>query len=266
MTMASALLVSDDSGTVQQFTLALRELSISSEICREATGAVRLLNGRKFDTVIVDLQLGDQCGLILDAVGRSASNRTAVTFGISGNKVDAIAAVRGRTGFVFWRPNSPQSIRSTLKPAYGLILRERRRYFRCPLSHPVTIARRNMPEVRCQSVNISEGGMAVSTLVPFDVGERVQIHFTLPDHTLPFVAESTICWLDTGHVGVRFVSLSPDRKSELQQWLSRKLEEMLPESIAREFQKVTRWIGAKQVSVATSRTVLDEPEPHAGVA
>lgn len=237
MTMASALLVSDDSGTVQQFTLALRELSISSEICREATGAVRLLNGRKFDTVIVDLQLGDQCGLILDAVGRSASNRTAVTFGISGNKVDAIAAVRGRTGFVFWRPNSPQSIRSTLKPAYGLILRERRRYFRCPISNPVTIVRRNMPDVRCRNVNISEGGMALSTSVPLNAGEHVQVQFTIPDHKVPFVADSTICWLKTGLIGVRFVSLSPTRKSELQDWLSRKLEEALPESIVSEFQK-----------------------------
>ncbi len=64
----------------------------------------------KFDTVIVDLPLGDKCGLILDTMGLFVANRTAATFGISGNKVDAIAAVRGRTGFVFWKPISPQSI------------------------------------------------------------------------------------------------------------------------------------------------------------
>jgi hypothetical protein len=150
MAMAFALLVSADPVTIQQFTLALRELSISPDICQEAAGAFRLLARRKFDTVIVDLQLGEQCGLILDAVGLSASNRTAVTFAISGSEVDATAVFRRRTGFVFGRPLSPQSIRSTLKPAYGLILRERRRYFRCPISNPVTIVRRNMPEVTCQ--------------------------------------------------------------------------------------------------------------------
>src|ERR1700692_2071835 len=219
MAMAFALLVSSDPVTIQQFSLALGELSISTDVCQEATGAVRLLNLRKFDTVIFDLQLGDQCGLILDQVGLSASNRTAVTFAISGSEVEASATFRKRTGFVFGRPLSPQSIRSTLKPAYGLILRERRRYFRCPIAHPVTIARRNMSEVRCQSVNISEGGMAVSTSVPFNAGEPVQVQFTLPDHKLPIVAESTICWLKTGHLGVHFVSLSPERKSELQQWL-----------------------------------------------
>jgi CheY-like chemotaxis protein len=237
MAIAFALLVSADPVVTQQFSLALRELSVSPDICREAEGAVRLLNRRKFDAVIVDLQLGNQCGLILDEVHQSLSNRTAVTFAISGNDVDTSATFSRRTGFVFRRPFSPQSIRNVLKPAYGLILRERRRYFRCPISSPVTIVRRSMPEVRCLSVNISEGGMAVSTSVPFNAGEAVQVQFTIPDYKFPFVAESTICWLKTGHFGLSFVSLSPERKSELQEWLSRKLEEALPESITRQFQK-----------------------------
>ncbi len=94
-----------------------------------------------------------------------------------------------------------------------------------------------MPEVRCYSVNISEGGMAVSTFVPLSAGEDVRVQFTLPDHKGPFLAEAKICWWKTGHLGVRFVSVSPERKSALQDWLSRKLEEMLPELVARKFQK-----------------------------
>ena len=218
--MAIALLVSADPVTIERFSLALRELSISPDVCQGETSAISLLTSRKFDTVIVDLELGDQCGLILDAVGLSAANRTAVTFAINGSDAGASATFRRRTGFVFGRPLSPQSIRNTLKPAYGLILRERRRYFRCPISSPVTIVRRNMPEVRCQSVNISEGGMAVSTSVPLNAGEPVQVQFSIPDHKVPFLAESTICWLKTGRLGVRFVSLSSERKSELQEWLS----------------------------------------------
>jgi hypothetical protein len=237
MAMASALLVSAGPVTIGQFSLALRELSISSDICQEAAGAVSLLNRRKFDAVIVDLQLGRQCELILDGLNRSLSNRTAVTFAISSSEVDATADFHRRTGFAFGRPLSPQLIRNTLKPAYGLILRERRRYFRCPFSDPVIILRRNLTDVRCRSLNISEGGMAVSTLVPLNAGEAVQVHFTLPDHREPFLVESTICWLKAGQFGIRFVSLPQERKSELQQWLSRKLEEELPESIARQFQK-----------------------------
>ncbi len=234
MAIALALLASADPVTIQQFSHALQELSISPDVCEEVLASIRLLNHRKFDAVIVDLQLGEQSGLILDEVHLSPSNRTAVTFAISGSDAEG-TAFRKRSEFVFERPLSAQSIRRTLKPAYGLILRERRRYFRCPISIPVTILRQSVREVRCCSVNISDGGMAVNTSDPLSPGEDVQVQFTLPDHKVPFVAESRICWWKTGHLGVRFVSLSQEHKSELRGWLSQKLEEMLPESVAGQF-------------------------------
>jgi ActR/RegA family two-component response regulator len=237
MPIGLVLLVSADPTTIQQFSHALQELSLSPDVCREVSAAVGLLNRRKFHAVIVDLQLGEQSGLILDKVRLSPSNRTAVTFAISGSNAEAAAAVKNRSGFVFERPLSAGSIRRTLRPAYGLILRERRRYFRRPISIQVVILRRAMPEVRCHSINISEGGMAVRTFVPLSPGEEVQVQFTLPGHEIQFLAESTICWWKTGHLGVRFVSLSQEDKSELQDWLSRQLEEMLPEFVAGKFRK-----------------------------
>jgi CheY-like chemotaxis protein len=231
------LLASDDPVTIQQFSHALEELSISPDVCREVPTAIGLLNRRKFDAVIVDLQLGEQAGLILDEARLSPSNQKAVTFAISDNEAEG-TAFRKRSEFVFERPLSAKSISSTLRPAYGLILRERRRYFRCPVSTPVAILRRANPEVRCNSVNISEGGMALSTIVPLSQGEEVHVQFTLPGHEVPFLADSTICWLKTGHIGLRFVSLSQEHKSELQGWLSRKLEEMLPEIVAGKFRRV----------------------------
>jgi CheY-like chemotaxis protein len=240
MSIGLALLVSADPVTIQQFSHALQQLSISPDICREAAEAIRLLKSRKFDTVIVDFQLGEQSGTILGEVRLSPSNRTAVTFAISSNDGEATAAFRKGSGFVFERPLSRESIRRTLRPAFGLILREQRRYFRFPLSIPVSIRRKSMPLVRCDTVNISEGGMAVSTSVPLSCGEDVQVQFTLPDHKAPFLAESRICWLKTGHLGIRFVSFSQGHRSELQGWLSRKLEEMLPDSVAGNFEKVQR--------------------------
>ena len=240
MPIALALLVSAHPTTIEEFSHALQDLSISPDICQDLAGSIRLLNSRKFDAVVVDLQLGEQAGVILDAVRLSPSNRTAVTFAISGSNAEATAAFRKRSGFVFERPISTQSIRSTLKPAYGLILRERRRYFRCPVAIPIRILRQTMPEVRWYSVNISEGGMAVSTFVPFSIGEPVRVQFTLPDQEEPFLAESKICWWRTGHLGVRFVSVSQGHKSELQDWLSQKLEEMLPEFVAGRFQNADR--------------------------
>ncbi len=235
MAIALALLASADPVTIQQFSDALQEFSISTDVCQDLPASIHLLNSRKLDAVIVDLQLGEQSGLFLDEVHLSPSNRAAVTFAISSSDAED-TAFRRKADFVFKRPLSAQSIRNTLKLAYGLILRERRRYFRCPISVPVTILRQSMPEVRCYSVNISEGGMAVSTFVPLSPGEEVQVRFALPGQEVTFLAESRICWWKTGHLGVRFVSLSQEHESELQDWLSQELQETLPEFVARKFQ------------------------------
>jgi hypothetical protein len=101
----------------------------------------------------------------------------------------------------------------------------------------VVILRQANPEVRCNSVNVSEGGMALTTSIALVPGENVHVQFTLPGHEVPFLAESTICWWKTGHLGIRFPSISQEHKSELQGWLSRKLEEMLPEFVAGKFQR-----------------------------
>jgi hypothetical protein len=79
--------------------------------------------------------------------------------------------------------------------------------------------------------------MALSMPVPLVAGEIVRLQFTLPDQTVPFLAESTICWSKTGQLGIRFVSISDEQKAELQVWLSQKLEETLPEFVAEQFRE-----------------------------
>ena len=118
MSIGLALLVSADPVTIRQFSHALQELSISPDVCREVPASLRLLNCRKFDAVIVDLQLGEQCGLILDEVHLSPSNRTAVTFAISGSDAED-TAIRKRSEFVFARPLSTESIRNNSSRLMG---------------------------------------------------------------------------------------------------------------------------------------------------
>ena len=99
MRVGLTLLVSASRVTILQFSHALQELSLSSDVCQAEPEAICLLNRRKFDAVIVDLQLGEQAGLILDAVRLSPANRTAVTFAISGSDAEG-TAFRKRSQFV----------------------------------------------------------------------------------------------------------------------------------------------------------------------
>lgn len=236
--VANALLVSNDAVAIKQLSESMQQFAISPEVCVEAANALALLNRRKFDAIIVDLQLRGQANAVLGNVRRSSSNRTAVIFTISDNDAETVSAFKAGSNFVLRRPLSLTSIGQSLKVAYGLILRERRRYFRCPVKIPAALYRAGMPEVHGQTINISENGMAISTSVSLRPGANVQVHFTLPGHESRFVVGATIRWCRETCVGLQFTSVSPHLTAELQEWLLGRLEESLPESLADKFRNL----------------------------
>jgi hypothetical protein len=67
----------------------------------------------------------------MEKVRHCPSNRTSVMFAISDSDAETGDAFKEGSNFVLRRPFSEGSIDQTLRAAYGLILREHRRYFRC---------------------------------------------------------------------------------------------------------------------------------------
>jgi CheY-like chemotaxis protein len=240
VSIGGVLLVSNDAAAIKHLSEAMQPLAMSPEVCFEVPTALGLLNRKKFDAVIVDLQLGSQASSIVEKVRLSPSNRTAVIFAISDSDTETASAFKAGSNFVLRRPLSLPSIDRSLKVAYGLIVRERRRYFRCPVEIPATISRPAMAEIHGQTLNISEGGMAVNTSVSLAPGVKVQVHFTLPARKSRFVVDAAVCWCKEKYLGLQFSALSPQLTSELQEWLARRLEESLPQSVADRFQSVEK--------------------------
>jgi len=236
--IGSVLLVCNDAGTIKQVSASMQQLAMVPEVCADVPVALALLNRRKFEAVIVDLQLGGQAKSVLEKVRLSPSNRTAVIFAISDSDAETAGAFKGGSNFVLRRPLSPASIDRSLKVSYGLIVRERRRYFRCPVEIVAAIHSPGMPVVHGRTLNISEGGVAINTSLLLKPGVQVKVEFTLPDREIHFEVESTVCWIKEGYLGFQFTSLSPQRTSELQEWLSRRLEETFPEFVVDKFRSL----------------------------
>jgi CheY-like chemotaxis protein len=230
-----ALLVSDDEATIQQLTESTRQFAISLEVRGELAAALQQLKSQKFEAIIVDFRRRGLAQTILEEIPLTPSNASAITFGISDNKEETAEAFNAGSRFVLERPLSADSINRTMKVAYGLIVRERRRYFRCPLGVPVAVRGKDFPETNGQAVNISEGGMALNLPVSLHPGQQATLTFMLPGIDAGFAPESTVCWHNEGLVGVKFSGLPPLQKSELQHWLGRQLEHTLPESVAGKF-------------------------------
>jgi DNA-binding response OmpR family regulator len=234
--MATALVISDDDAIVRQLTDSMQQFAISAEVCRDAGFALQSLNRRHFEAVVVDLKMY-QAKEIMERVRVSPSNQTATTFAITEGPESASVFTAG-ANFVLERPISEESLSRSLRAAYGIIMRERRRYFRCPVTIPAAVRNHEGQETQCETINISESGIAIHTPDPMKAGIEVAVQFKLPENQTRFVIQSKICWSDpTGRTGLQFLNLSVPQKTELQGWLSRRLEEVLPEAVANKFQK-----------------------------
>lgn len=234
--VGSALLVSDEGQAMHQFSAAMGRLGISVEVCGRSTVLKELLAKQKFEAVIVDLGVGELAASAIGYIHSSPSNKTAVTFAIVDDQDKAHSAFRDGFRFVVPRPLSPRSLDKILKVAFGLIVRERRRYFRYLVALPVMIKKENIASIQCCTINISEGGLAITTPVPMKKGFRGDAEFSLPSSDLHFNTESQVCWYrEDGQAGLRFLTFTSGQRAQLQEWLSRRLEEHLPEAIVAKF-------------------------------
>ena len=230
--MGRVLLVCNDTAVIEHLRENMQRLALATEVCVQTEMALRLLNLKKFEGVIVDFGL-DKADQILEQIRLSPSNRTAVTFAITDPGATTGLAVQ--PNFLMEKPLSPASVGRTLKAAFGMIVRERRRSFRCPVQLPAEIEA-NGQRSDCTLVNISEGGMAITQAPPLKPGTTVRVLFTLPGEPVRFKIEAEVCWYDEkGRGGLRSLLIPSEQKSRLQVWLAAKLEEDLPESVARQF-------------------------------
>jgi PAS domain S-box-containing protein len=232
--MGRALLICNDAAATRQVTESMQQFAIEVEVCDETLMALRLLNRKKFEAVIVDLGL-ERAAEILQQIRLSPSNRTAVTFAVTDAQTPTSQELQ--SNFVIRKPLSPTSVGRTLKAAFGLIVRERRRSFRCPIRVPAVILTDGR-EFNCQVINISESGMAIAGSPSIKPGGPVKVVFTLPGQHERFTIESEVCWYDEkGRAGLRSRLISSDQQTMLQEWLAAKLEEDLPEDVASQFRK-----------------------------
>jgi len=229
----SVLLVSEDNSALEYLAEPMQQLALSIQTCKEIATATERLNNNKYEAVVIDLAIGHPALLFLERVRASASNRGAVTFAITDSDDASARALSLGFSFVLQRPLTLDTIRDTLKVAYGLIVRERRRYFRYPVVVPVVFNRRANAVIYGRTINLSERGMALNCSTPLSQGAEGSVQFTLDDPSLRITADSRVCWSDEkGNAGLSFLFLPFDMASELQGWLAQKLEAQLPPQVA----------------------------------
>jgi CheY-like chemotaxis protein len=228
-TEVRVLLVSDDIETIEILCHSMEQLAMHVEVCSDSDSATRKLCHTKFEALIVDLKDSAQALELIKKPRQMTSHKGAVVLAILNHNTEMPSVFRAGASFALVKPFSPGMLLRTLRASYPLMVRERRRSYRCPIQTPVEVSGDTCPAFIANSVNISEGGIALVSSVILHVGERLILKLTLPHTEITTRINCEVCWTDEkGLAGLEFVRVPANLADKLQSWLAARLEECLP--------------------------------------
>lgn len=228
-TTVRVLLLSSDIEIIDTLCHFMEQMAIHVEVCSDFNSAARKLCHAKFEGLLVDFKNPADALEFIKKPREMTSHKGAVVLAILNSSNEMPAAFRAGASFALVKPLIPTILTRTLRASYPLMVRERRRYYRCPLQVGVNISSSSRPDFVATAVNISEGGMAIATSVPLQVGERIGLQLRLPDIDCATRINGEVCWNDkAGRIGLQFVHVPQTTLEALQSWLAVRLEECLP--------------------------------------
>jgi c-di-GMP-binding flagellar brake protein YcgR len=216
-----ALLLCSDEKIVRVLRRTLGDLDISIELCGDADAALRKLTRQRYEAIIVDCS-DEGCSAVLRSARSAPCNKQAVAVAIVEPAVGLKSIFELGAHFVLYEPVSTERAKSSFRAARALMKSERRRNTRVPVEIPVLMRNLQGANMKVTTIDLSEGGMAISLPRQRSVSEHWQIVFTLPgtEESLEFPAQ--LAWEGTkSQAGLRFHQLSPQAISRLRDWLKK---------------------------------------------
>lgn len=217
-----SLLLSQDVEVARILRPALEKLSIEMEICEGPEMARDMICCEHFDAVMVDCDALPDGGELIRALRKGRSNCNSVAFALIRGEMSTQAAFEWGASFVLHKPLSAANVARSFHAALGLMVRERRRYFRHPVEMLVTIQPSNGKERVATAVNLSEGGMALSCDESLPAGS-LKLEFFLPGTQTMITAHGELAWAAANQGGIRFQWAPRHCREALDKWLSQQL-------------------------------------------
>lgn len=125
------LLVSGEAKTIDILCDVMEQLHIHVEVCPEVQAAIHKLQTSKYEGIIIDL-LQDRSLELLQSLPDLASNAGVVSCAILPDAQQKASAFRSGANFVLAHPLDRHNASRTIRAAYPMMVRERRRYRRHP--------------------------------------------------------------------------------------------------------------------------------------
>ncbi len=217
-----ALILTGDVELSQAIRAAVERFGIATGSGVKGGDVLEELQRNKFDLVVVDCSNIEQGCAALREIRLSPTHRSAVSIAIVGEHGSREQVSEAGADFIVSHANYPVEIATTLRSAYGLILRERGRYSRFPLVAAVHV-RSGAYSTDAWILNVSQGGVCIRG-IDEPISGNLQMSFAFEDGGALVELTGSIVWQRDGLTGVQFTSMTKADRAELENWLSRQFE------------------------------------------
>ncbi|GEM_PF-3340554 len=217
-----ALILTGDVELSQAIRTAVERFGIATGSGVKGGDVLEELQRNKFDLVVVDCSNLEQGCAALREIRLSPTHRSAVSIAIIGEHGGRERVSEAGADFIVSHANYPVEIATTLRSAYGLILRERGRYSRFPLVAEVHV-RSGSYSTDAWILNVSQGGVCIRG-IDEPLSGSLNMRFAFEDGGALVELTGSIVWQRDGLTGVQFTSMTKADRAELENWLSRQFE------------------------------------------
>jgi len=217
-----SLLLCRDNVTVQFLSRGLQEFSVDVEPYSEPQDALRRLRERRFEAVVVDDE--DRAGamLVLESMKTLGSCKNSLTIVLTDSHTALATAFATGTHLVIYKPISADRLRNSLRALHNLMGRRPKREFdRIRFKIPSILQLSEKHSVSASILDISQGGVALSTRDVSPTLKTLGLKFALPGRMGMITTSAQVVWSDVrGRLGAQFVDMEPASRTILSEWIS----------------------------------------------
>jgi CheY-like chemotaxis protein len=222
------LLLSADREVIRILHRVLQDVGVDLLLTPTSNDAADLLARRKFDAVIVDC--GNMPGAtdIVPRLRQGTSNRSSIVFAVINEGSTLRNAFGLGANFVLEKPLSVERASRTFRAALGLMVRERRRYFRLDIEIPISVDTGDGIVYSLVTTNLSEGGLAVRAPRRLAPGTKLRLKLSLPNDRA-IECRGEVAWsTDDGRSGLKLLALTDAARQQLTAFIAANCDQMIP--------------------------------------
>ena len=222
------MVVDDDPAALDLVESLVEPLGYEVLALADSRHAAECVNKQRFDGVFVDVQMPNMDGFELTSLIRASrlNSRVPIVMITAFEDVETMRhGYKAGVTFFLTKPFNPDKLCGLLLAMRSAILRERTRYVRLPFRTTVT-CRWGNEQSELGSVNISECGMLLESSRGLELGEEINLDFTLsPGQEHLSLRAKVVHKEPPDRIGVQFHGLTSEDQETIWDYISRGLKE-----------------------------------------